>query len=87
MTTMPLQQGHQHQLQDGNNAITTRATKLLWIKGNDAIVMRATMPSIQWQGCLSINNGNDAIVMRTSIAIATTEKTCTLTATMPSQGG
>jgi hypothetical protein len=45
MTTMPLQQGQQHQLEDGNNAITTRATKPSQIKGNDAIVTRAMTPA------------------------------------------
>ncbi len=74
MTTMPLQQEWQCQLEDGNNTIVTRATKLSWIKGNNAIVTRATMPAQQWQGRLRINNSNDTIVMRATIAIAMTAK-------------
>jgi hypothetical protein len=42
---MPLQQGGQHQLEDGDNAIAKRATMPLRIKGNNAIVMRATTPA------------------------------------------
>ncbi len=75
MTTTPLQQGQQCQLEDGDNAITTRATTPLQIKGNNAIVTRAMMPAQLWQGHLHINNGNNAIVMRATIAIATTAKT------------
>jgi hypothetical protein len=45
MTTTPLQQGQQCQLEDGNKAIATRATTPLQIKDNDSIVMRATMPT------------------------------------------
>jgi hypothetical protein len=75
MTTTPLQQGHQHQLEGSNNAIAMRATTPLQIKGNDAIVTRSTTPSKWRQACLRIDNGNDAIVMRVTIAIATTEKT------------
>jgi hypothetical protein len=60
MMTTPLQQEQQHQLEDGNNTITTRATRAtmpLQINGNNAIVTRATTPSQQWQqGCLRINN-------------------------------
>jgi hypothetical protein len=60
---------------DGDDAITTRAIMPLLIKGNNTIVMRATTPSQQWQGCLRINNSDDAIVMRVTIAIATIAKT------------
>jgi hypothetical protein len=52
-----------------------RVTMLLRVKGNNAIVMRAMTPSIQWQGCLPINNSNDTIVMRATIAIGTMAKT------------
>jgi hypothetical protein len=45
ITTTPLQQGQQCQLEDGNNAIATRATTPSWIKGNNAIVTRATTPA------------------------------------------
>jgi hypothetical protein len=45
MATTPLQQGQQHQLEDGNDTIATRATALSWIKGNNAIVTKATMPT------------------------------------------
>jgi hypothetical protein len=65
----------QCQLEDDKDAIATRATMLLWIKGDNAIVMRATMPSIRWQGCLPINNGNNTIVMRVTIAFATVATT------------
>jgi hypothetical protein len=44
-TTLPLQQGQQGQLEDGNNAIMTRATTLLQIKHNNTIVTRETTPS------------------------------------------
>jgi hypothetical protein len=74
MARMPLQQGQQCQLEDSNDTIATRATMLLRIKGNNAIVTRATMPAQQLQGRLRINNGNKAIVMRATIAIATTGK-------------
>jgi hypothetical protein len=47
----------------------------LQIKGNDAIVTRASTPSQRQQGHLCINNGVDAIVMRGTIAIAITAKT------------
>jgi hypothetical protein len=47
----------------------------LWIKGNDAIVTRATMPAQQQQGRLRIDNGNDTIVIRVTVAMATTAKT------------
>jgi hypothetical protein len=70
MTMTPLQQGQQCQLEDGNNTITTRATTPLQIEGDNAVVMRATMPAPQQQGRLCINNGNNAIVMRATIAIA-----------------
>jgi hypothetical protein len=75
MTTTPLQRGQQCQLEDGNNAITTRATTPSWIKVNNAIVMRVTMPAWQRQGRLRIDNGNNTIVMREKIAIAMTVKT------------
>jgi hypothetical protein len=52
-----------------------RATTLSRIKGNNAIVMRETMPSQQWQGCLNIDNGNNVIVVRATIAMVTTAKT------------
>jgi hypothetical protein len=52
-----------------------RATKPLWIKGNNAIVTRAMTPSQQRQGCLCIDSGNNAIVIRAKIAIATMAKT------------
>jgi hypothetical protein len=45
MMMTPLQQGQEHQLKDGNNAITTRATTPMHIKGDDAIVTRATTPA------------------------------------------
>jgi hypothetical protein len=77
----------QHQLEDGNSAITTRAKMLLQIKDNDAIVMRAMTPSIQWQECLPINNRNTTIVMRVTIAISTMAKPCTSMAIMPLQQG
>jgi hypothetical protein len=41
MTATPLRQGQQRHLQDNNDAIATRATTLLQIKGNNVIVMRA----------------------------------------------
>jgi hypothetical protein len=75
MTTMPLQQGQECQLEDNNDAITARATIPSRIKGNIAIVTRATMSSQQRQGRLHIDNGNDAIVVKYEIAIATTAKT------------
>jgi hypothetical protein len=53
----------------------TRATTLLWIKGNSTIVTRATAPSQQQQGHLLIDNGNNTIIMRATIAIATMAKT------------
>jgi hypothetical protein len=43
MTTTPLQLGQQHQLEDSNNTIATRATMPTQIKGNSTIVTRATM--------------------------------------------
>ncbi len=61
-------------LEDGNNAIAMRATTLSRIKGNKAIVTRATMSSWQQQGCLHINNSNNTIITRATIAIATTAK-------------
>jgi hypothetical protein len=45
MMKMPLQQGQQRQLEDGNDVITTRATSPPQIKGGNAIVMSATMPA------------------------------------------
>jgi hypothetical protein len=45
MMTTPLQQGQCHQLEDGNNTITTRAAMLSWIRGNNAIVTRAMTPA------------------------------------------
>ncbi len=74
MTTMPLQQGQQRQLVDGNDTIAMKATTPLRIKGNNIIVTRATMPTQQWHGPLCIDNGNDIIVMRVTIAIAMTAK-------------
>jgi hypothetical protein len=68
--TMPLQWGQQRQLEDDNSTIAMRATRPLQIKGNNAIVTRATMPAWQWQGCLHIDNSINAIVMRATIAIA-----------------
>jgi hypothetical protein len=47
MTKTPLQQGQQCQLEDSNDAIATRETLPLWIKGNKAIVKRATTPLLQ----------------------------------------
>jgi hypothetical protein len=44
MTTTPLQQGQQCQLEDSNNTIATRATTPLQIKGKDTIVRRETTP-------------------------------------------
>jgi hypothetical protein len=44
MMKTPLQQGQQRQLEESINTIPTRETTLLWIKGNNAIVMRVTMP-------------------------------------------
>jgi hypothetical protein len=75
MTMMPLQQGWQHQLEDGNNALTKRETTPSLIKGNDAILTRATTPAQWLQGHLHIDNGDDNIVMRATIAIGTTAKT------------
>jgi hypothetical protein len=75
MTTTPLQQGQQQQLEDRNDTIMTRATTPSQIRGNNAIVMRAFMPAWQQQGCLHIDNGNKAIVMRATIAMATMAKT------------
>ncbi len=74
MTTMPFQQEQQCQLEGNNNAITTKATMPLWIKGKNAIVTWATTLDQCWQGCLHINNGNDTIVMRVTITMATTAK-------------
>jgi hypothetical protein len=74
ITTMPLQQGQQCQLEDSNNAIRTRATRPLQIKGNNAIVTRTTTPARYRQGHLRINNGNNAVIMQAEIAIATTAK-------------
>jgi hypothetical protein len=67
--------GQWRQLKDSNNAFAMRATTPLRIKGNDAIVTRATTPSWQRQGCLCIDNSNNAIVIRVKIVIATTAKT------------
>jgi hypothetical protein len=47
----------------------------LWIKGNNAIVMRAMTPAQQRQGRLCIDNSSNAIVMRATIIIATMVKT------------
>jgi hypothetical protein len=69
MTTL-LQWGQQCQLEDGNDAIATRATTPLQIKSNNAIVTRAMTPAQQCQGRLRIDNGNDANVMRAAISIA-----------------
>jgi hypothetical protein len=44
------------------------------IKGNNAIVTRATMPAQRQQGHLHIDNGNNAIIMRATIAMATMAK-------------
>jgi hypothetical protein len=41
------------------------------IKGNNAIVTRATAPAQGQQGCLHIVNSDNTIVMRATIAIAT----------------
>jgi hypothetical protein len=60
MTTTSLQQGQEHQLEDGNKVIATRATKPSRIKGNNAIAMRATMPSQI--------KGNNATVTRTMMS-------------------
>jgi hypothetical protein len=46
---MPLGQGQERQLEDSNNTIMTRAAILQRIKGNNAIVTRATTPVQQWQ--------------------------------------
>jgi hypothetical protein len=43
MTMTPLQCGQQHQLEDGNNAITTRAPTPSRIEGDDTIVTRETL--------------------------------------------
>jgi hypothetical protein len=63
MKTTPFQQGQQRQLEDGNNAISTRATTPSRIRGNNAIVTRVKMPAQQWQGSLCIDNGDNTIVM------------------------
>jgi hypothetical protein len=47
----------------------------LWIKGNNAIVTRTTMPSWQRQGRLHINHSNGTIVTRARITMATMAKT------------
>jgi hypothetical protein len=75
MTKMPLQQGWQHQLEDGNNTIAKRGRTLSRIKGKNTIVTRETIPAQWQQGRLRINSGNNAIIMRATIAIATTAKT------------
>jgi hypothetical protein len=46
MMTPPLQQVQQCQLEYSNNAIATRATTPLQIKGNNAIVARTTTPAL-----------------------------------------
>jgi hypothetical protein len=74
MTATSLQQEQLNQLEDGNNAIVTRARTPLQIKGNNAIVTRAMMPAQQQQGRLRFDNGNGAIVMRATITIATMAK-------------
>jgi hypothetical protein len=75
MTTTPLQWGWQHQLENSDDTITTRATKPSQIKSNDSIVIRSTM-SAQWQqGLLCIDNGSEAIVVRITIAMVTMAKT------------
>jgi hypothetical protein len=81
MTRTPLQWGQQRQLEDSNNAITTRAITPLQIKGNDANVTRETTPSQQLQGCLHIDNSIDAIVMGATIAGDDGKDACALTAT------
>jgi hypothetical protein len=45
------------------------------IKGNIVIVMRATTPAWQRQGCPRSNDSNNAIIMRATFAIATMAKT------------
>jgi hypothetical protein len=75
MMTISLQQGQKRQLEDSYDAIATRATTTLLIKGNNAINTRTMMPSWQWQERLRIDNSNNAIVMSATIAIATMAKT------------
>jgi hypothetical protein len=70
MIMMPLQQKQQHQLEDGNDAIATRATMQLQIRDVNTIDTKATTPAQQQQECLHINNGNNAIIMKAKIAIA-----------------
>jgi hypothetical protein len=79
--------GQWRQLEDSNDAIAIRETMPLQIKGNNAIVTRATTPSQQQQGRLCTYNSNNSIVIRAKIAIATMAKTCLLMATMPLQLG
>jgi hypothetical protein len=74
MMKTPLQQGQQCQLEDSNNAIAMRKTIPSQIKGNSAIVTRATMPAWWQQRCLHINNGSNTIFMRVTSAITTTAK-------------
>jgi hypothetical protein len=58
------------------------------IKGNNTIVMKATMPAQQQQGCLHIGNGNNAIVtMGNNCNCNNGNDICALTATAPSQHG
>jgi hypothetical protein len=52
-----------------------RATRPSQIRGNNAIVTRATTPFQRRQGCLRINNSNNAIVMRALTAMPTMVKT------------
>ncbi len=94
MIMMPLQRGQQCQLEDGMNAIATRATMPLLIKGNNAIVTRAAMLAWQWQGHRCIINGNNGITIRATIAITTMAKMpahhqqqCHTLAEMPLQQG
>ncbi len=75
MMTLALHQGQWCQLENGNNAIVTRATTLLWIKSNEPIVVRAKTPAWQWQGCLRIEDGINTIVMRATNLIATMANT------------
>jgi hypothetical protein len=74
MMSILLQWGQWCQLKDNNNAITTRGTTPLWIKGDKGIITRAMMSSWWRQGRLCINNGNNAIITRTTIAIMTMAK-------------
>ncbi len=69
-TKTPLQQGQQCLLKDGNDAIAMRDTMPSWIKGDDAIITRATMSAQQQQGHLRIDNSDNTIIMRPTIAMA-----------------